>query len=188
MRKIDLTMILIFILSLVALITTSVYAWFSLVEKTQPIVIYSGSVDLFVKLSDEDDVEIISEIEIDGFVPGDTYGFYLYLENRGTLDTIVSLNFNFSGTSNDIKEYVVFKIFGDDDLEIQQDLTGKTNLTFNEISELGLTTVEDRDLGNYTNTTYYFEIYIKPSLEYSDLGYKIVLNSITITIEQYLEG
>lgn len=187
MRKKELISILIFILSLVALLTTSIYAWFSLVEKTQPIIIYSGSVNVIIELYQIEDEEEtpINNLVVNNFVPGDIYYFKLKLINQGSLDTNLEISFEFNQTSAHLKPYAEFKFQSGDKTNLGNVLFSTNSYLYDE-GQLAGTDRDNREIENYSSVEYYFQIEILPTLKYEHLQAinTIKINKIKIIAEQ----
>ena len=169
MKKNGTIIIILSFLIMVVAIFTAVYAWFSLVEKTQPIIIYSGKIELNAKLYDEDDNEINS-LTIDKVVPGDVFNYKLVIKNEGTILGNLETVFNFKVSNNNLKSFIIFDI---DDLNLNNDSTTFVSSSYTYLNQL------DKD----DVITIYFSITISEDLELTDLSGNDVVEIITINIK-----
>lgn len=100
MSKKSVLLIISLIVSIILTATTVVFAWFTIVENTQPIIIYSGGLNVEAKLdyieSTSSEIEIESSYIFDEFVPNQIFDFKLTITNKGTLDGLVSIEFVFN--------------------------------------------------------------------------------------------
>lgn len=169
MKEKGIVIIIISILIMVVALTTTVYAWFSLVEKTQPIIIYSGKIELNAKLYDDQNNQITSLI-INDVVPGDEFNYSLVIKNEGTILGDLDVLFNFKVANNNLKSYIIFTI-EDDDV-----FTGST--TFNSNSYL-----YTNELQKNETITIYFKIKISDNLEITHLGEDNTVEIRTIQLQ-----
>lgn len=98
----------IFIMLVAASVT--VYAWFGLIEKTQPIIIYSGTVELEALLYDSNEDQITEAITITNVVPGDEYEYTLIIRNLGTIPSKLTVDFSFLTENPNLKDYITFNL------------------------------------------------------------------------------
>lgn len=169
MKEKGIVIIIISILIMVVALTTTVYAWFSLVEKTQPIIIYSGKIELDAKLYDEQNNQITS-LTIDKVVPGDEYSYFLVIKNQGTLLGDLDVLFNFKVANNNLKSYIIFTI------EDEELFTGST--TFNSNSYLYTNQLDKNE-----TITIYFKIKISDNLEVTHLAEDNTVEIKTIQLQ-----
>lgn len=95
-------LIITLILSILLAGTTVVFAWFTVVEKTQKILIYSGSVKTeanLYEISSGIDVPIINSYEFNEVVPNQTFDFRLDVTNQGTLDANLTIIISFENNN-----------------------------------------------------------------------------------------
>lgn len=166
MKKSSVSLIIISFLLIVASLGAVLYAWFGLVEKTQPILIYSGKIELTAILYDEEENEI-NNILIDKVIPGDVFTYTLDVKNKGTILGNLDLLYTFDISSN-LKDYIEFSI-NDNTLEIVDgEYLYQTTLDKNE------------------SKTITFSIKIHEDLEISMLteNDKIIIESIFINLIQ----
>lgn len=90
-------------LLIVASLVAVVFAWFNLSNKTPPIIIILGRIEVephLYEVNDGVDTEITESIVINRVVPGDTFDYKLTIKNTGTL--VGDLNIKIEFTSNNI--------------------------------------------------------------------------------------
>lgn len=157
-------------------LSTFVYAWFSLVEKTQEIIIYSGRIELEAKLFELGEEEEITEISLTNVIPGDVFSYELTVENIGTIIGDLEILFTFNISNEALREFIIFEIEVPDNSFT--DSTDVTDLTYLYQSELE--PFEDEPM------TIYFNIRISTELELEHLneGDKIILQTIFIKLSQ----
>lgn len=125
--------------------TTVVFAWFTLVQKTQTILIYSGSIKLVANLYDEDNNEIIEAISFENVVPGDEFSFKLVISNEGNLDGKLDIEFVFSSNNPSLLNF--FQIEYDNSLNTFNDgLTINNTLLSAETKEFPFKIIINRNL------------------------------------------
>lgn len=175
MEKKGVGLIIISTLIFVVSLTTTVFAWFSLVEKTQPIIIYSGSVELEVHLYDSDNNEI-NDINYTKVVPGDVYNFKLTVKNLGSIRSDLDVKFNLLA-SNNLKNYITFNI-SDTETPAFSDSTTFTSASY----------TYENILTYQQEVTINFSVTISGDIELTDLSLNdlIEITSIEITLEQII--
>ncbi len=170
MKKLNLALAITSIILTLLVISTLVYAWFGIIEKTQPIIIYSGKINLkadLYQIVDEDDI-LIDEISFSNVVPGDKFYYKLVVKNQGTITGILDASFIFAGTNQTIRSLVLFKT--SDDLSYT---TFNSNYTLDAITLLA-----------EQETTIFFEVLISEDLEDTVIGDYAEISSINISLTQ----
>lgn len=172
MKK-QILLILAFII-LVGLMSVSVvFAWFSVLERTQPILIYSGTVDLTANLYDvtqDDEVEITEAYNISNVIPGDIYHFRIDFVHTGTLKADLVLVFNIDSNN----AYLVNVNYID-----SNNTNTKLDLINNKVIYNNLTP--------NTSLSINFEIKVNESLtldDVSNLSVFTILNNIELVLTQ----
>ncbi|HHX76213.1 MAG TPA: hypothetical protein GX698_02410 [Acholeplasmataceae bacterium] len=104
--------IVLFILTLSAFLGSAVFAWVAFVEKTQPIMLYSGGLTAEAKLFiledpdyDGEDInneytQIVSAYHLTRVQPGQIFTFKLEVTNIGTIPAHLKVNLEIDATSN----------------------------------------------------------------------------------------
>lgn len=104
--------IILFFLTFSAFLGSAVFAWVAFVEKTQPIMLYSGRLQSTARLYILDDpdfdgidpnnnyTEIISAYQFSNLKPGQVFTFKLEVDNVGTIDAYLSVYLEIDSLSN----------------------------------------------------------------------------------------
>lgn len=171
----NLAVIILSIFLMIGSLSTAVFAWFGLVEKTQEIIIYSGTVELEVHLYDSDDNEI-NDITITKVVPGDVHNFKLTIKNLGSIRSDLDVIFTLNASSN-LNENITFTITD------TESPVHSGSVTFDEEEYL-----YENILTYQKEVTLNFSVTIGTSIELEDLlsGFTIEIESIEIILEQII--
>lgn len=177
------------IVSIIITATTVVFAWFSMVEKTQPIFIYSGSIkteaELFVL--DKNDVyqPVTDQYAFTNVVPNQTFNFKLVVINQGTLDANLNLKLFFQQDNPTLLDYLIlsYEAITVDPLTSAYEF----NLVNNLIAGSYFITNEfDEEVEQFNSLTVYFDIQVSPLLTKEDVVNlnTLILEKIEITLIQ----
>ncbi|MDY0276553.1 MAG: hypothetical protein RBQ97_00560 [Acholeplasma sp.] len=173
------TMIILAFLMLAVSLVTVVFAWFSLVEKTQIIIIKAGDFSARVKLYQvmEPDNEEINEINISNVVPGDEFNYLLTVKNMGIITANLTVSFTFLDSEyNSIKFRNYFTL--------SYSFDGENYSEANISNDLVLLNQESIIASGEKNV--YFRIDVNTNLTkevYTDGAY-FAINSIVVLLQQ----
>lgn len=173
MKKINRAMIISSVLMILLSGITVVLAWFTIVEKTTNIIIYSGTVETEYQLINTDTNAVINnQIVYEKVLPGAQYNYRLTISNAGTIHANLKVVFNFGGTSNDIKAAFTLN-----------DATNSYNFTESRTIVDGLILYPAAAAGS---STYIYNFSIVFDSDYEDKTFDQVafIESIVITLEQ----
>lgn len=151
--------------------STVVFAWFTLVERTQPILIYSGSIKLSANLYLVEDettkTEITESYAFNNVIPGDIYTFELVVKNDGSLNGDLVIDFSFDKSKELLLEHFSIKYL------LQEE-------TFNSLFKIE----EELDKRSAITITFYVEVL--PTLENDmiAIGDFVSIENILITLTQ----
>lgn len=110
-------LLLTLLITMILTASTVVFAWFTLVEKTQPILIYSGSIklkaNLYLVKEDNSREEITESFTFNNVVPGQSFTFELVVKNEGSLNGDLEVDFTFKSNKSNHLNY--FKIIHNTD-------------------------------------------------------------------------
>ena len=160
-----LTLLIIFLIT----VTSVVFAWFTLVQKTQAIFIYSATIKLNAELYDSQGAEVTTAINFSNVVPGDEFAFSLMVENYGNLDGDLIVEFMFDTNNLVLMDYFAIELVEPYELK-----------TFNE----GFT-INDEVL-KATFKTYNFKVIVSPTLTLEQINQAdfIEISHLKITLQQ----
>lgn len=168
------------IITFILTASTVVFAWFTVVEKTQPILIYSGSLKLEAELFEISDTEIpiTSSYDFGMVVPGDIYKFRLDLVNLGTLDANLAVKITLTNNlSATLRNFFVLNYDGIEPENIN-----------NDVHTIDLETLYGIGQSNLSNEmSFTFDLLIDKDILIDDLdnnGYYIKIESIELTLIQ----
>lgn len=132
-------------------LTTVVFAWFTIVDKTQEIFIYSGTLGINAQLFKGDSTDEIETISFDNVLPGDLYYFRLVLESTGTINGNLRVTFNFESHES-LSELV----------EVKGIINNTTNI---DIPTSGIREVINTKLNAMSTLTFTFNVKFNESIE-----------------------
>lgn len=164
-------------LLIVASLVAVVFAWFNLSNKTPPIIIILGRIEVephLYEINDGVDTEITESIVINRVVPGDTFNYKLTIKNTGTLVGDLTIKIEFTSNNINLMDYLIFE-------EI-----GAGSITFNQ-GPYTYTNVLIPSKENEDNTlTLLFKVTVSPTLEREVLigADYIEITSIMIELSQ----
>lgn len=178
MKK-QIVFLIITIITTILLLTSITYAWLILYEKSNPILVVSGSLDLKSNLyliNADNTLEPISTKNEDNVVPGQEFLYKLDLTNGGTTDGLLNIKFNFEFTEEDNKDKVFLKV------ATNQELT--TGIKYDSSIDNEITILTDQEIASGSEFVIYFKISFSGLLEnILDENY-IYLSQIHITLNQ----
>lgn len=174
--------ILLFILTLSAFLGSAIFAWVSFVDKSQPIMLYSGRLNAEAKLFilddpnfDDEDVnneytEITNAYQISHVQPGQIYSFKLEVKNTGTIPAHLKVFLEIDDTSNEGLLDVIHIAFNE---PIYMNQRLESMYLFEEQPILKLETY-----------VFYFNIVITEFLGNVYSGQSVVIKNLIITLDQ----
>lgn len=177
------------IVSIILTASTVVFAWFTMIVKTQPIFIFSGSVktnaELFVLDKSDAYQPVTNEYSFNNVVPNQTFDFKLVVENQGTLDANLILKLTFLNDNPTLLDYLILSY---DEITVNP-LTSEYEfeLTNNLIEGSYYITDEfNNRVEQYNNLTFNFSLKVSPLLTKEDVinMNELVLKNIEITLVQ----
>lgn len=115
MAKRSLSLLITSVLLTTTLLVMVLFAWFNLSQKTPPIIIVLGTIELDAHLYDvetPDNVEI-ETLTIDKVIPGSTYDYLITTKNTGTLTGDLTILFEFESNNESLLNYVIFEYLTD---------------------------------------------------------------------------
>jgi len=145
LRKVIVTRLILFLFTLIAFLTSAIFAWMTLTEKTDNIIFTTGNLkveaNLYlvhdlnfdgINLDYDDTTEIIEPIIFERVTPGQIYTFKLVMKNEGTINgnLKVNLNLDTNVTNSNLKD--LFLIEYEEPNNISTNLKDKM-LLFDEI-------------------------------------------------------
>jgi len=173
-KKSSVFIIIVSIAMLVLSATTLVFAWFTIVEKTTNIIVYSGTIETEYELRDLDtDTVITNQITYERILPGAVHNYRLTVTNNGTIDANLKVEFNFLG-SNNIKS--AFTINNDNNsYDFTQSRIVVENLVLYAIH-------------NPNSSTYVYDFSVIFDSDYEDQTFDqvVTIENIVITLEQVI--
>lgn len=164
-------------LLVVASLVAVVFAWFNLSNKTPPIIIILGRIEVephLYEVNDGVDTEITESIVINMVVPGDTFDYKLTIKNTGTLVGDLNIKIEFTSNNINLMEYLIFEEVGGASITFNQG-----PYTYNGVL------IPSRE--NEDNTlTLLFRVTVSPTLERDVLigADYIEISSIIIELSQ----
>lgn len=174
--------ILLFILTLSAFLGSAIFAWVSFVDKSQPIMLYSGRLNAEAKLFiledpnyDGEDVnneytEITNAYQISHVQPGQIYSFKLEVNNTGTIPAHLKVFLEIDDTSN-------------------EGLLDVIHIAFNEPFYMNqrlesMYLFEEQPILKLETYVFYFNIVITEFLGNVYSGQSVVIKNLIITLDQ----
>lgn len=159
----------------IVFVTTVVFAWFSIVEKTRSIIIYSGKLELSTKLYEvnANGEKEINEIKFIDVVAGDKYKYKLVLNSLETsIDGNLNIRFDMTYSSS-LKNLIIINFSN-----------GKSTTP-----ESSYKVVENHLLNQY-NKEYIieFEILFSNNITIEDMNEMFKINQIEVNFNQALGG
>lgn len=177
-------LIITLIVSIIITATTVVFAWFTVIEKTQPIFIYSGSVkteaELFVLDKNAVYQPVNSEYSFNNVVPNQMFNFKLVVVNQGTLDANLLLKLSFLNDNPTLLDYLILSY---EEITVNP-LTSEYN--FELVNNLIEGSYYVEEVEQYNSLTFNFSLQVSPLLTKEDIlnMNKLVLKNIEITLVQ----
>lgn len=179
MRKQKLILMSISFLIMIMSLSMVVYAWFTIVERTQEIIIFSGKIETSATLyeikSDNTRTEITNSYEFMDVIPGDQFNFVLKIKNEGTIPGTLLVKTDFV-ILEELKPFFEFS-YGLDE----------NNLTLGSITQ-SVTMINKISIISKEEVNLYFSVKVKTDLtkeDYEELTSKFLkIDKITISIEQ----
>lgn len=186
MRKVVVLRAIMFMFTLIAFLTSAVFAWMTFSEQTQPILIYHGNIKEFIEVYqlvdpnyDGEDpnnqyTQLIGPKVFTNVIPGQIYAFKLEVTNLGTIPAHLKVELNLDLSSDsDLK--AVIKITYDN--PIQTDMFLENNmLLFDEIV-----------LNPEQTYVFHFKIHITGDIGNTFKGKSLIIKNLTITLDQIQE-
>ncbi|MDY0277265.1 MAG: hypothetical protein RBQ97_04190 [Acholeplasma sp.] len=168
------------IMSCISVITV-IFAWFSVVDKTEPIFIYSGKLEVEANLYviyGADLKEISSEYTFEYIIPGMKEFFVLKIRNAGTIPGNLSTIFTFEGDTNapTLSDYMVIKYD-----EIRGVPVGARESRF---SLLNVKTIDDYRLEKNEEMEFYFSVKLLELYDGNLLNTRASIKKIEMILDQ----
>lgn len=188
MKKTAIVRILLFVLTLVSFLGSAVFAWSTFVQRTQPIMFYSGRLNVDAKLYklidlnydgiDEDNVyeEVTESFVFTRLVPGQIFSFKIEMTNQGTIPGFLKLEMLMNELSDsDIFEYIELRYI---DIETEEMI--EENLDYSMMF------FQNKDLnpGSSNTYTFYFQMKVKGELGNNFKSVDLVIEKFIITLDQ----
>lgn len=169
MQKRNIIPIISFILILLISTMSIVFAWFSIVEKTQEILIYSGKIKIeanLYQIIDEEEIEINEKIIFNKVIPKDQFQFKLVIKNIGTIPGNLNVDIEVKTNNDQLLDY----------FKLQYD----SNLKKLETMKL----IENEQLMNNNEKIITFNISVDETLTINNLNNYVTIEKIYLSLEQ----
>lgn len=188
MRKQNFIASIIMLVSVVILLSGIVFAWIISTFKSDPILIESGTVTMESSFYqgvdsnkdgtlDDGTYTVITEAGLDfgAVIPGEVYSYKIVVENTGSITGYLSI---------DIKDIIpsdpaLFNLLSIRYLDPNTNLESEINLSTTNVSLF-----EDYEMASDAIYDFLFQIYVKPSLDYTIQGESIIITQFELTLNQ----
>lgn len=188
MKKTVVIRIVLFLLTLISFLTTTVFAWSTFVQRTQPIMFYSGRLSVEAKLFqlvdpnydgidlDDEYVEITESYEFTKLVPGQVFSFKIEVTNNGNIPGYLKL----AMFINDVASSQFLDV-----MELSYENPETNDLIVNSLSYENLFFQNKYLVSGVQNKyTFYFKLHVKPELGNSLKSQGLIIEKFVVTLDQ----